>query len=621
MSSYAIPERGVGPTLRSALVETLFFGALVAGFLYLYVTHYGAPASALAPHLAFVGSFVAAAIGLRLVASRWLAPGLAAASSAALLSAATLLLSLYYGAVLAGLESWGRVISWKLIATYVPQAGDLIRVLGFAPWLVALGAALAVFALFGLAFAWVRRNDWARIARGASSVTIAIIGVGALGIAGAQVIVLVTEPPADRGEPIALTFFPERAAPMAQTHALLDTTADAVDREARRNYVPLAANRPRPNLVLIVGDALRGDHLGVLGYRRATTPFLSQLHAEGRMQKASQMRSVCGESMCGLLAIARSAFVHQLSSASLSLLEVLELHGYRSRMILGGDHTNFYSLREAYGPVDHYFDGSMATSTYMNDDRLVLEKLEALPDWDGRPEFIQLHLMSSHGGGARWDKSPPFLPQRNYYRRSDHVGDSADPEAVNYYDNGVLQLDAVVKAALQTLDGKGYLRDALVVITGDHGEMLGEYGDFAHSHSVREGGLRISFLLIGYGRKPAPFVDGDALTSQVDIAPTLLHEIGLPAPSNWRGQALQSPRAREVVYFQQGTKVGVYDVRETGAVLKYWRDLHLGVEHVSVLHGEVERTIDASAIAPQRWRELRAWAMPGSAAAVAKIED
>ncbi len=59
------------------------------------------------------------------------------------------------------------------------------------------------------------------------------------------------------------------------------------------------------------------------------------------------------------MAIARSKYVYQLSKDSYSLTELLKQYGYRVDMILGGDHTNFYGLRELYGAFDDYFDGSM----------------------------------------------------------------------------------------------------------------------------------------------------------------------------------------------------------------------------------------------------------------------
>ena len=102
------------------------------------------------------------------------------------------------------------------------------------------------------------------------------------------------------------------------------------------------------------------------------------------------------------------------------------------------------------------------------------------------------------------------------------------PGPRNFYDNGVVRSDAVIAELLAQLKEKGYLQDALVVITADHGESLGEHGLYHHANSVREEVLRIPLVFIAYGsplRLPPQVRD---FASQVDIAPTILKELGLP---------------------------------------------------------------------------------------------
>jgi arylsulfatase A-like enzyme len=187
---------------------------------------------------------------------------------------------------------------------------------------------------------------------------------------------------------------------------------------------------------------------------------------------------------------------------------------------------------------------------------------------------------------------------------------------VNYYDNGMLQFDAVVRMALQRFEAGGYLSDAIVVITGDHGEMLGEDGEYAHAQSVQEGALAIPFLMAGYGRTPAAW-QPRALASQIDIAPTLLAELGFPVPASWHGIALQRPGPRDFVHFQQGLRVGVYDVRSAPEVWKYWRDLASGEEFTRRIAGGGAHDGDAATIDPRRLDELRLQALPAGASAAA----
>ena len=133
-----------------------------------------------------------------------------------------------------------------------------------------------------------------------------------------------------------------------------------------------------------------------------------------------------------------------------TLHQVLKRHGYRTSMILSGDHVNFYGLRRIYGDLDEYFDASMTQNRYLNDDRQVLERLAAQPAWDGVPLALQIHLMSTHRLGRREEQSMRWLPVENYSML--RAGQDANVERVtNYYDNGVLQSDALIAEILRML--------------------------------------------------------------------------------------------------------------------------------------------------------------------------
>src|SRR5690606_12188148 len=141
--------------------------------------------------------------------------------------------------------------------------------------------------------------------------------------------------------------------------------------------------------------------------------------------------------------------------------------------------------------------------------------------------------------------------------------------------------DSYVERILGELERKGYLRDALVVVTGDHGELLGEHGYFAHAITVHEPVLSIPLVLarFGYDGDPLP---QHPLAAQIDIAPTILNELEVPVPVSWAGLALQQPlpAGKRQIYFQQTTEAGLYEVAGDGRIMKYWRDYEDGSEHL-----------------------------------------
>jgi glucan phosphoethanolaminetransferase (alkaline phosphatase superfamily) len=590
---------------RRVALDVAIWLAAPAITLILYIERYLAPADAVLPHvrLVFVPFF-------GLTAARLLAAATLSARTARLLSAIAagallFVLLAYYALLFIGLDSWGRVISWDLITSYSREATQFVEALGLSVPIV-LGIALfAYVALAAGAWAYLSRFDWCGAVVSTArpgAVALVIFSTGAT--CAIETYRFSYDPAVAAGEPVSLTLHPQEAD--FQGHGIDRLRAarlDSAENDARAAYRPAAA-APRRNVFLIVVDALRVDHMGIFGYARDTTPHLARLEQEGRLRKAAAMRSVCASSVCGLIALGSSRYVHDFSEHPITLQEVLRRNGYAVHMILSGNHLGFYGLKDAYGALDSYYDAQRQSRRYMNDDALVLDRLESMPAFDGKPVMIQFHLMSTHLLGQREAKFAKFAPAANYALFHSASG-KAVASAVNYYDNGVLQTDAVIARILGVLREKGYLEDAIVAITADHGEALGEHGYVQHGNSVREQVLRIPFVLLSYGA-PLSAIPAERIASQIDIAPTILAELKLPAPSTWRGTPLQQPLAHDFLHFQERWDIGIVDARDAAHLWKYWLDTRGAGEYAYDLladPGEDHNRIDSvSAALKREWR-------------------
>ncbi len=355
-----------------------------------------------------------------------------------------------------------------------------------------------------------------------------------------------------------------------QTAAEPALTAEMLaDRTAGQAYRVPETFRRR-NVLIFAIDCLRADHLSFRGYPRDTTPFLTSLHRAGRLQAVDFAVSNGNDSPQGIRAILNSRLPHRHNLQNFRLQDLLKQAGYRTHVLGTGDHTTLGSMRMHYGPnVDVFLDGLTTREFSVNDDRGLLESLAKIAPAGDQPAFFYFHLMSAHELGvrdpafARWQPATLTMDWHTIITRR------PDPrQTVNTYDNGVLQADHHLREIFAELEKKGYLRDYIAVITGDHGQGLGEYGHYGHTEFLRSVDVNVPILFMDseaadYG--PMPFA------SHIDIAPTLLDRLGLPRPERWQGRSLFRTTPPSATYLIGKHKEGWKGVmlRRDDAIYKY----------------------------------------------------
>lgn len=342
----------------------------------------------------------------------------------------------------------------------------------------------------------------------------------------------------------------------------------AQDTEARQTY-PTDQKFDRRNVIVIVSDSLRADRMSVYGYPRKNTPFLNELYQSGNLRKVDMALSTCPESACGVMSILTSRNFRALSTYNFKLNELLWDQGYPVYFLLSGDQTYYDGLRWYFGnSITSYFDGNQSTRYAMNDDRLLMEGLESVPDFNGEASFFYFHMMGTHYLGEKLDRYQRYQPAE--IETGWHAFKNADDEVrSNRYDNGVLQADDIIAQLFGALDNKGYLEESLIIILGDHGEGLGERGNYGHDDFVYQEDIRIPLLILD--TKDAHY-QNLAFASQLDVAPTLIDRLGLSIPEVWQGQSLLSKNTQCCTLHQTRYKpIHAMVIREPGKIYKYMR--------------------------------------------------
>lgn len=374
---------------------------------------------------------------------------------------------------------------------------------------------------------------------------------------------------------LASVAFLQRSSQLSRVMAELQHESRRV--EARRSGPARAPGAPawRADLVVLISlDTLRADHLEAYGYERETAPNLAALAREGLL-----FRTVCAQATQTLTSH-KSLFTGKypntlmLEETGADLVDLANLgrdpHAYvveTFRAVRG-------TLPEAFRARGFHTAG-ITDGAWMSREVGFQHGFEVFDDSGGglaavlprglawlealgqEPGFLFLHGYDIH---CPYPTREPFDSAfcRDHARHldlSDKCGKGAlfglelapeDVDAVrDHYDAGILSADALLGEFLDGLRARGLYERALIVVTSDHGESLGERGLYGH------GGLTLEQLLVPLIVKPpqawelAPR-EIDEPVELVDLYPTLCALAGLPVPGDLDGRSLVPTLARGV---------------------------------------------------------------------------
>jgi arylsulfatase A-like enzyme len=291
-----------------------------------------------------------------------------------------------------------------------------------------------------------------------------------------------------------------------------------------------ALPRPqRPHVVVILIDTLRRDHLPFYGYAKETAPFLTSLAERGVVFEHAYSTSSWTPPAAASLFTSLYPFQHgvlrgfqlaqrieRLTGVKLELspvppaaetqAEALSRAGYRTFAI-----TENPNLVAEMG----FAQGFTSFSSHPKDldADVILAALDAIAPELAKPSpyFLYLHFMDVHG---------PYRGRAPLYDAS--LPDES-ARRVSAYDSGIRYLDERLARAFARF---GWAQNALVVVTADHGEELGDRGEWGHGATLFSEVMNVPLVIHppggGAGRRVA------YPASLVDVLPTLRMALRLP---------------------------------------------------------------------------------------------
>lgn len=447
------------------------------------------------------------------------------------------------------LANWGLPLHYKMAYRQLPELPHIMETLPVSPWLCVLSIVLMSVTWMVLLSHGMQRW-WAQLRESTGRYTTILLLAPVLLLG----IVLRVYP--------GWQYFADRF-PIYRDPVLAFAFAEDVHsghifygfgQEHVASYAAYPENqiKNRPNVILIICDALRADHLGAYGYERPVTPFLDSLAGLETTFAHPAYYSVASTSFVGITASLTGNGL--LTAQHFPLHDLLRLQGYTSVFRLAGDFTNFYRLNEYLaGTVADYEDGytfsqNGGPSLSTADDRLLTEYwLPALPGAAREmPYFLYLHFMTAHQLGAVEEKFREYRPDR--YR----PGGNRAEALINDYDNRLIQLDTRLRKTVRQLKNKGYLDNALLVITSDHGQALFEDKRIWHGKSTAPYETHIPLLIHATGPTVLPPLSTEPrLHDQSDLSPTIVDILKLAPVDTWEGTSMFADPAAAPVYQHQ----------------------------------------------------------------------
>ncbi len=330
------------------------------------------------------------------------------------------------------------------------------------------------------------------------------------------------------------------------------------------------SSEKKPNVILIMVDALRWDHLGYNGYERNITPFIDKL--TGKSLVFDNAFSTCTwtcPSVASLMT-SRTPFEHGVYNANTAFLsyefktlpEYLQQNGFTTMAFSGNpliaEKYNYGQGFEVFSQFNSKTYAEIITEKF-------LDKLETFREYRF---FAYIHLMEPHmpykapyeymsnftdpaKGKNILEKFKKIKGKINRRDGNAKMSPEMKKTLIDLYDAEIQYLDYSIKKLISSLKKMNIMDKTAVIFIADHGEEFLEHGSVTHGGDLYNTKLKIP-MFIYY---PSQFDPGrsDGIASIMDVYPTVGGIAGTSISSELRGENLgeKLPENRILTFFNK----------------------------------------------------------------------
>jgi arylsulfatase A-like enzyme len=349
------------------------------------------------------------------------------------------------------------------------------------------------------------------------------------------------------------------------------------------------------NLLVILVDTLRADHLGYHGYDRDTSPTIDALAARSQVflqhqSTASRTGPATASIFTGLFPqshgvinpLTRFDAKGTLAEDQTTLAELLAARGYAcygyTANINASDRFGF-----GQGFVEHlYVESSKASD-------LRRHALKILAGPHEQPFYLYLHYMEPHSSYAAPAEYRELWVDPRYDGRVDgrhqqlnQIVEGTFPlhergaqHLRDLYDQEIRYTDDEIALILQALAEQGLAENTLVVFIADHGEEFLDHGSVLHGYTLYQEQLHVPFFVHDPRREEPRRIE--VITRHTDVMPTLLALLGVDHDLPLQGESLvplidgEVATRGEVPVLAEASLMAVKTVRQRSLRLGDWK--------------------------------------------------
>ena len=291
----------------------------------------------------------------------------------------------------------------------------------------------------------------------------------------------------------------------------------------------LASSKKQENLnvLLITIDTIRPDRFSCYSTKYLKTPHIDALAAKGALfDRAIAHNPLTLPSHVNILLGTTPLYhgVHQNSKSIvtedfLTMAEYLKSKAYSTAAFIGA-----FPLDSRFGlpqGFDVYDDSlpSKASIEFAYPEKKAEKVIKAALGWIEKQDskwFAWVHI---------WDPHVPYIPPEPFKSQF-----KDDP-----YSGEVAYVDSELGKMFDRLEENNLMENTYIILTGDHGESLGEHGELTHGYFAYNSTLWVPLIIAGPG---VGAIRIDEYVSHVDIFPTVCDILGIKEPSFLQGISL-----------------------------------------------------------------------------------